>query len=80
MVAPQRESPESAPILEAMMTKHDTMEAIMRLNPTARPEFLAEFAADELRDYLRQLEGLFRRDRRRSEADGRLAPQPAHVG
>jgi hypothetical protein len=63
-----------------MMTKSDTMEAIMRLNPTARPEFLVEFAANELRDYLRQLEDLFQRDRRRSEADEQPAPQPAHLG
>ena len=62
------------------MTKSDTMEAIMRLNPSAKPEFLAEFAADQLRDYLRQLESLFQRGRERGETDDRVAPQPAHLG
>ena len=40
------------------MPKTDTIEAIRKLNPTARPEFLVEFSNGELRDYLRQLEGV----------------------
>jgi hypothetical protein len=38
-----------------MMPKSDTIEAIMQLNPTARPTFLAEFSNSELGDYLRRL-------------------------
>ncbi|UCF34070.1 MAG: hypothetical protein JSV78_01945 [Phycisphaerales bacterium] len=45
-----------------MMTKRDLMDAIMRLNPTARPEFLAEFAARELEEYLGKLESLEKYD------------------
>jgi hypothetical protein len=38
-----------------MMTKNETIEAICRLNPTANPEFLSEFAPDDLAGYLRRL-------------------------
>ncbi len=38
-----------------MMTKSDTIEAIQRLNPTVRPDFLAEFSTDELVRYLDRL-------------------------
>lgn len=37
------------------MTKTDTIEAIKQLNPTATPEFLSEFSADELTSYLQRL-------------------------
>jgi len=40
------------------MPKSDTIAAILRLNPTADPEFLVEFSNAELIDYLRRLEGL----------------------
>lgn len=40
------------------MTKRETIDRIVAHNPSARPEFLAEFTPDELRDYLRQLESL----------------------
>ena len=40
------------------MTKRETIDRIVVHNPSARPEFLAEFTPDELRDYLRQLESL----------------------
>lgn len=38
-----------------MMPKSDTIEAIQRLNPTANPEFLAGFSADDLARYLDRL-------------------------
>jgi hypothetical protein len=41
-----------------MMTKSDTIADIMRINPTVNSAFLAEFAADQLNEYLRRLSGL----------------------
>lgn len=41
----------------SIMTKSDTIEAIQRLNPTVRPDFLAEFSTDELVRYLDRLSG-----------------------
>jgi len=38
-----------------MMPKCDTIAAITKLNPSAGPEFLAEFSQDELAEYLRRL-------------------------
>jgi hypothetical protein len=38
-----------------MMPKSDTIAAIMELNPTANPAFLAEFSVYELGDYLHRL-------------------------
>jgi hypothetical protein len=40
------------------MTKRETIDQIVARNPSARPEFLAEFTPEELDDYLRQLETL----------------------
>jgi len=40
------------------MLKSDTIEAIREFNPTAKPEFLVEFSADDLTDYLNKLQGL----------------------
>ncbi|MBI4719153.1 MAG: hypothetical protein HY763_15235 [Planctomycetes bacterium] len=37
------------------MPKTDTMEAIMKLNPTARPDFLSGFSGEDLTDYLHRL-------------------------
>lgn len=37
------------------MAKSDTIEAIVSLNPTARPDFLAEFSNADLHDYLHRL-------------------------
>ena len=37
------------------MCKREVIDAIMRLNPTAKPAFLAEFCLDDLEDYLRHL-------------------------
>lgn len=45
------------------MNKRDIIDRIRRLNPTARPEFLASFAVDDLLAYLHQLQEL-ERDRR----------------
>jgi len=40
------------------MTKRQTIDEIMSRNPSARPDFLAPFSAEELHDYLRQLRSL----------------------
>lgn len=40
----------------AMMTKRKLVDAIIRINSTARPEFLAMFSERELLQYLRHLE------------------------
>jgi len=40
------------------MKKRDLIDRIMRLNRSARAEFLATFSEEELRDYLRQLKEL----------------------
>ncbi len=37
------------------MTKHEMIERIGQLNPTARPDFLADFDEADLRAYLHQL-------------------------
>lgn len=50
-----------------MMPKSDTIEAIQRLNPTASPEFLAGFCADDLARYLDRLSE--RSTRKIDEAD-----------
>ena len=41
-----------------MMTKSDTISEIMRINPTVNSAFLAEFAANQLSEYLNRLSGL----------------------
>jgi hypothetical protein len=51
------------------MTKRETIDRILQRNQSASPEFLAEFDADELRAYLRQLESLDIRPGRQIEAD-----------
>jgi len=38
-----------------MMPKSDTIDAILKCNPTARPEFLSGFSNDELGRYLERL-------------------------
>lgn len=38
-----------------MIAKPDAIAEIMRLNPTARPDFLAEFGGDDLAHYLCRL-------------------------
>ena len=43
---------------KAAMKKRDLIDRIMRLNRSARAEFLATFSEEELRDYLRQLKEL----------------------
>ena len=40
------------------MSKRDLIDRIMRLNRSAKAEFLAAFSEAELRDYLRQLKEL----------------------
>lgn len=37
------------------MSKSDTIEAIVNLNPTAKPDFLADFSNDDLHRYLHRL-------------------------
>ncbi len=40
------------------MTKREIIDRIMRLNRTARPEFLADFDEDDLRAYMQHLEAV----------------------
>ena len=42
------------------MVKRQLIDQIMKLNISAKPEFLAQFTEDELRAYLRQLRDLQR--------------------
>jgi hypothetical protein len=42
------------------MVKRQLVEQIMKLNTSAKPEFLAQFTEAELRAYLRQLRDLQR--------------------
>ena len=51
------ESPEqqTVEVTNIMMPKPDTIDAILRLNAGAEPDYLAEFSADELDQYLRRL-------------------------
>ena len=49
------------------MSKPELMESIMRINRSARREFLVQFSENELQDYLRQLEAV---------APARQSPQP----
>ena len=42
------------------MTKRELIERIIRLNASAKPEFLAQFCERDLRAYLRQLRDLQR--------------------
>ena len=37
------------------MTKRDIIDRVMDLNPSAKPEFLAEFSHQDLAEYLRHL-------------------------
>ncbi len=47
------------------MEKRELINSIQQLNPTAKPEFLANFSTEDLLAYLHQLQEL-ERDRRRS--------------
>jgi hypothetical protein len=40
------------------MTKRELIERIAKLNPSARPDFLAAFSEDDLLAYLHQLQEL----------------------
>ncbi|MCO6438110.1 MAG: hypothetical protein J5J06_13535 [Phycisphaerae bacterium] len=55
-----------------MMTKTDAIDAITRLNATARPTFLAEFSLRELEEYLERLRSL----RGDPELDARSSRDP----
>ena len=46
---------------DQMMPKSDTIDAILKLNPTVNPAFLAEFSNQELNEYLQRLRQLPRR-------------------
>lgn len=60
-----------------MTTKDQTLESIVRLNPTAAPEFLAEFSNDELARYLDRLNSL--RPVRNIDADDIGASATQHL-
>ena len=59
------------------MTKRDAIDRIMRRNPSAKPEFLAEFSDQDLHDYLDQLESL---DDRRPPQGPSREPEPVSMG
>ena len=61
-----------------MTMKKQTLESIVRLNPTAAPEFLAEFSHDELARYLDRLSSL-RPGRDIDENDVNHSPPPHPV-
>ena len=42
------------------MSKREIIDRIMRLNRSARPEFLADFKEEDLRAYMRNLEAVTR--------------------
>ena len=58
-----------------MMPKCDTIAAIMKLNPTADPGFLAEFSNGELSEYLQRLANV-RGASTPAEASPRTHPDP----
>ncbi len=70
------------------MPKSDTIEAILSLNPTAKPDFLAEFSNEDLHDYLHRLTfstGQFQSDDKsepwsRRSSKSRAAFQPISGG
>lgn len=51
------------------MSKRDMIDRIRRLNPSARPEFLAEFEESDLLEYLRQLSELEHEQMRQAERE-----------
>ena len=53
------------------MTKRELIERIRRMNPTARPEFLATFSEGELIAYLHQLQEVAYEQRRSRQAERR---------
>lgn len=56
------------------MSKSDMIDAIRKLNPTARTDFLAEFSPHDLDDYLRKLQTVRGgREARQSADSGKLA-------
>jgi hypothetical protein len=59
------------------MSKREMVDRIMARNPSARPEFLADFSEEELGAYLRQLESV---DDTPPSADGALPHVIAEVG
>lgn len=62
-----------------MMSKCDTIDAILKCNPSARPEFLSGFSNDDLVRYLDRLRET-RRQRPYDSATGTIAlsdPPPA---
>ncbi len=58
------------------MTKRETIDRIITRNPSARPEFLAEFTAEDLDAYLRQLESVKRRSPHEAPRQTRVACPP----
>ena len=58
-----------------MIPKSDTIAAIVRINPTANPEFLAQFSNRELDEYLHRLRQL----PTRSRPHGRAHPRQAEL-
>lgn len=45
------------------MTKREIIDRIMEINPSAKPEFLAEFSRESLAEYLENLSGVLAEQR-----------------
>lgn len=55
------------------MTKREMIDKIRRLNPTAKPDFLADFAEEDLLAYLHQLTEVERERREHNRPEMALA-------
>jgi hypothetical protein len=56
------------------MCKTDLIDAICRMNPSARPDFLAEFSLGDLDEYRHKLESLREEGLLTLEAEEELQP------
>ncbi len=63
-----------------MISKTHTIEAIMDLNPSANPGFLAEFAPDELAKYLFRLADVATMSSASNKADWPTPDEPRENG
>jgi hypothetical protein len=62
------------------MTKRELIDEITRLNPTASPDFLAEFPALDLAAYLERLQWAHPPQEAAADVDAEPAPEPVQAG
>lgn len=62
------------------MTKRELIDEITRLNPTASPDFLAEFPASDLAEYLERLRWAHPPEEAAAHIDAEPAPEPVQAG